>query len=84
MRIGEGSGEPVATVASFGIRPSDGLDMEALAARLTARRKKLEGERKKISGKLDNSGFVEKAPAEVVAEERERLERIMAELAELG
>ena len=84
VRIGEGSGEPVATVASFGIRPSDGLDMEALAARLTARRKKLEGERKKISGKLDNSGFVEKAPAEVVAEERERLERIMAELAELG
>ncbi|MBK5111956.1 MAG: class I tRNA ligase family protein, partial [Thermoleophilia bacterium] len=84
VRIGEGSGEPVATVAGIGIRPSEGLDMEALSARLAARREKLEGERTKIAGKLANSGFVEKAPAEVVAEEREKLERISADLAELG
>ena len=84
VRIGEGSGEPVATVAGFGIRPSEGLDMEALSARLAARREKLEDERKKVAGKLANSGFVEKAPPEVVAEERQKLEQIDAELAELG
>jgi len=84
VRIGAGEGEPVATVAGFGIRASDGLDLEAVSARLGARRGKLEGERQKIEGKLANQRFVEKAPAEVVAEEREKLERIRAELAELG
>ncbi|MDQ2622215.1 MAG: valine--tRNA ligase [Actinomycetota bacterium] len=84
VRIGEGSGDPVATVAGFGIRPSEGLDLEAVSARLDARRGKLDGERRKIEGKLGNERFVEKAPAEVVAEEREKLDRILSELAELG
>jgi len=39
---------------------------------------------KKIEGKLGNERFVSKAPEEVVAEEREKLERTRAELAELG
>lgn len=84
VRIGAGDGEPVATVGGFGIRPSEGLDLEAVAARLDARRGKLEGERRKIEGKLANERFVEKAPAEVVAEERDKLDRIRSELAELG
>jgi valyl-tRNA synthetase len=74
----------VATVAGFGILPSDGLDTEALTARLAARRGKLEGELAKIEGKLGNPRFVEKAPPEVVSEERARLDQIKAELAEVG
>jgi valyl-tRNA synthetase len=76
--------EPVATVAGFGILPSEGLDTESLTARLEARRGKLESELKKVEGKLANERFVEKAPPEVVAEEREKLEQLRAELAEVG
>jgi valyl-tRNA synthetase len=84
VRLGAGGGEPVATVAGFGILPSQGLDMDELAGRLASRRSKLEGELRKIEGKLGNQGFVEKAPAEVVDEERQKLERVRSELAELG
>ncbi|MDQ2701168.1 MAG: valine--tRNA ligase [Actinomycetota bacterium] len=84
VNLGADGGNPVATVAGYGILPSEGLDMDALTARLSARRTKLEIEVKKIEGKLGNDRFVSKAPAEVVAEEREKLERTKAELAELG
>ena len=40
--------------------------------------------RAQIDGKLGNQKFVENAPAEVVAEEREKLERLRGELDELG
>jgi valyl-tRNA synthetase len=79
-----GPREPVATVAGFGILPSEGLDADALTARLEARRSKLEAELKKVEGKLANERFVEKAPPEVVAEEREKLEELRSELAEVG
>jgi valyl-tRNA synthetase len=79
-----GGRDPVATVAGFGILPSEGLDTEALTARLEARRGKLEAELRKIEGKLANERFVEKAPPEVVAEEREKLEQLRTELAEVG
>ncbi|MCO5315073.1 MAG: valine--tRNA ligase [Solirubrobacterales bacterium] len=84
VRVGPGEGDPVATVAGFGIRASEGLDLAAVSARLDARRGKLDGERRKIEAKLGNERFVERAPAEVVAEEREKLDRVLAELAELG
>ena len=84
VNIGAVDGDPVATVAGFGILPSDELDMEAVTARIETRRGKLETELKKIEGKLSNERFVENAPAEVVAEEREKVERLQAELAELG
>jgi valyl-tRNA synthetase len=76
--------EPVATVAGFGILPSEGLDTDSLTARLEARRGKLEAELKKVEGKLANERFVAKAPAEVVAEERAKLEQLRTELAEVG
>jgi valyl-tRNA synthetase len=84
VRLGAGGGEPVATVAGFGILPSEGLDMDELTGRLDARRSKLEQELSKVEGKLGNERFVERAPAEVVAEERQKLEQVRAELAELG
>ncbi|MCB0831257.1 MAG: class I tRNA ligase family protein, partial [Solirubrobacterales bacterium] len=84
VNIGPGEGEAVATVSGFGIQASDELDMEAVRSRIDARRGKVEAELKKIEGKLGNERFVENAPAEVVAEEREKAERLRAELAELG
>ncbi|HNF82919.1 MAG TPA: valine--tRNA ligase, partial [Solirubrobacterales bacterium] len=83
VNIGAGEGETVATVAGFGILASDELDMEAVTARIGARRGKLEAELKKIEGKLANPRFVENAPAEVVAEEREKVGRLQSELAHL-
>ena len=73
--MGVEDGEPVATVAGFGILASDGLDMEALAARLAARREKVLDEVGKTEKKLSNERFVDNAPEEVVAEAREKLER---------
>jgi valyl-tRNA synthetase len=84
VEIGTGEGEVVATVSGFGIRASDELDMEAITSRIAVRRGKVEAELKKIEGKLSNERFVENAPAEVVAEEREKVERLRAELGELG
>jgi len=75
--------EAIAPVGPFEILPSEGLDPEAVAARIGERRKQLEGEVKRGEGKLANEGFVAKAPPEVVEEEREKLERYRAELADL-
>ena len=44
---------------------------------------RLEGEVRKVEGKLGNERFVAKAPADVVAQERERLARFTATLGEL-
>ncbi len=44
----------------------------------------IEGRIQEIEGKLANPRFVENAPAEVVAEEREKVGRLQSELAELG
>ena len=43
--------------------------------RLNAEKKKLEGEIKRVEGKLNNPGFVNKAPAKVVDEERAKGEK---------
>ena len=53
-------------------------------ARLDKRREELRAEVERAERKLGNEGFVAKAPAEVVEEERGKLERYRAELAELG
>lgn len=84
VRLGAEGAEVVATVAGFGILPSEGLDVEELTGRLKARKGKLEAEAKKIESKLGNAKFVERAPAEVVAEEREKLQQVRTDIAELG
>ncbi len=76
--------DPVASIGPVRILPSEQLGAEAVAARLRKRREELRAEVERGERKLGNEGFVAKAPAEVVEEERGKLERYRAELAELG
>ncbi|HEY2766797.1 MAG TPA: valine--tRNA ligase [Solirubrobacteraceae bacterium] len=75
---------PIASVAIPGgtleVLAADGLDLAAAEQRRAAAYAKLEGEIARVQGKLANAGFVEKAPADVVAGEREKLERLQGEL----
>ena len=48
----------------------DLMDYEAELDRLQKEKKRLEGEVKRVVGKLSNQGFVSKAPAKLVEEER--------------
>jgi valyl-tRNA synthetase len=60
------------------------IDVEAELARLGKLRGKYEQELAKASAKLGNENFVRNAPAEVVAQERERLDAFKRELAQLA
>src|SRR5262249_35359928 len=72
--------EPVASVGPVRVLDSDQLDAAAVAKRLAKRREELQAEVERGERKLGNEGFVAKAPAEVVEEERGKLERYRAEL----
>jgi valyl-tRNA synthetase len=76
--------EPVASVGPVRILDSDQLDAEAVAQRLDRRREELRAEVERGERKLGNEGFLAKAPAAVVEEERGKLERYRTELAELA
>ncbi len=84
FQFGEDGGEPVASVGPVRVLASAELDAGAVAERLQKRRAELRGEVERAERKLANEGFVAKAPAEVVEEERGKLERYRAELDELG
>jgi len=58
-------------------------DVAAERARLAKEVARLEGEIAKAQGRLSTSTFVERAPAAVVNQERERLERFAATLAKV-
>ena len=79
--------EPVATVPVPGgiveILPSEDVDLEGAERRLATRRAKLEEEIERAERKLANERFVAKAPPEVVHAEREKLERLNAEIESL-
>ena len=77
-------GEVVAAVGPVKVLDSAEIDAEAVAARLERRREELRSEVERGERKLANEGFVAKAPAEVVEEERGKLERYRAELEELA
>ena len=77
-------GEPIATVGGIELMPTEGLDGGAVEARMEERRQKLRAEIERAERKLDNERFVAKAPADVVDEERRKLDAYRAELEELG
>ncbi len=91
----DGETAPVASAALVGkleiLVPMAGLiDKEAELVRLTKEIDKLENDVKRVEGKLRNSSFVDRAPAEVVAKEREKLasqqqalEKLLQQSAEL-
>ncbi len=81
-------GQVLATVSLPGggleLLPSEGLDVAEAEHRLAARREALAAEIERAEGKLANQKFVERAPAEVVAEERRKLEDFRETLRSLG
>jgi valyl-tRNA synthetase len=84
---GGNGAEPIASVAIPGglvaVGPSDAVDTGAAERRVAERRARLEAEIARAEGKLANQGFVAKAPPPVVQAERDKLERLREELAEL-
>jgi len=62
------------------ILPGAGLDLGAAERKLQQRRTALQSEIERAARKLDNADFVAKAPAAVVAAERDKLARLRAEL----
>ena len=84
VEFSEDGGEPIASIAGVELLETEGIDPDAVAARIEERREKLRAEVKRGEGKLSNEGFVDKAPADVVDAERDKLAAYRAELEELG
>ncbi|CAB4347199.1 unannotated protein [freshwater metagenome] len=66
------------------ISAGDAIDVEAQQRERSQRRAAIEGEIARAESKLSNDAFVAKAPAELVAGEQAKLERLREELAALG
>jgi len=82
---------PVAVVGDCRLMLKVEIDKAAERERLQKEISRLEGEIAKAKGKLANAGFVARAPAQVVAQEQERLatfattlENLRPQLAKLG
>lgn len=71
---------PVALVGEFKLMLNIEIDVEAEKIRLQKEISRIVIEVKKAEGKLSNKAFVEKAPDEVVAQEKERLKIFTIEL----
>jgi valyl-tRNA synthetase len=84
FEFAEDGGEPIAAVGPVKVLASGEIDAEGVAGRIESRREELRSEVERGERKLADEGFVAKAPAEVVEEERGKLERYRAELSELG
>jgi valyl-tRNA synthetase len=83
-----GDGDILATLPIPGgavqVLPSDAFDPQEAAKRIGVKRDQLAQEIERSERKLANKGFVEKAPAEVVEDERRKLAEYRRELERLG
>jgi valyl-tRNA synthetase len=83
----EGDGEPTAAVPFEGgmaeIRAGALVDPAQEERNRAAERERLRGEIARAEAKLANEGFVAKAPEQLVAAEREKLDRLRRELEQL-
>ncbi len=77
------SDAPIEVVHPLRIMFDIKIDPVAEAARLSKEASRLEGEIAKAKAKLGNASFVERAPANVVEQERKRLADFEATLAQL-
>jgi valyl-tRNA synthetase len=84
LEFSSDSGDPIATVGGIELLETEGIDAAVVRQRIEERREKLRAEIKRAEKKLSNEGFVAKAPPEVVAEERAKLDAYRRELEELG
>jgi valyl-tRNA synthetase len=85
LELGSANGDdPLATVGAVRIFGAEGVDAAAFQQRVDARRDELRKEVERGEKKLGNKGFVDKAPPEVVQEEREKLDAYRRELESLG
>ena len=82
INVGTEIDKPKSSVASVAVDMEiylhlEGLiDLEAEKARINKQLGKLQGELKKINGKLNNKKFMDNAPDQVVAKEKEKYEEV--------
>jgi valyl-tRNA synthetase len=69
--------------ATVELLPSDAIDPEEARGKIAAYVKKVRAEAERSRAKLENAGFVNNAPDEVVQQERDKLARYERELAEI-
>lgn len=82
--VPEGAVQLVLGEATLALPLADVIDVDAEKARLQKAIGKVNGEIKKISGKLGNQGFLDKAPEAVIKENKQRLAEEEAHLEKLG
>jgi valyl-tRNA synthetase len=82
--VPQGAVQIVLGEAILALPLADVIDVEAEKARLQKEIGKVNGEIKKISGKLGNQGFLDKAPEAVINENKQRLVDEEARLEKLG
>jgi valyl-tRNA synthetase len=78
-----GSLQIVSGGTTYALPVADVIDLKSEIARLDKEIGATEGQIRKAQGKLSNERFIEKAPAEVVAEERSRVESFSRDLEQL-
>ena len=79
----EGSIQSIVEEAVFAIHHNEVIDVTAETDRLKKEITKVEKEISKISGKLNNQGFLEKAPDVVIEENKSRLQDEQSKLEKL-